>query len=243
MGHSWFCLRGKFDQTRGQCILNCSINIITDGAGNRLRYVTYMPHILDSQLKWPLVLFLHGSGERGDDIALVSNHGLPKFARDVGSYPFILVAPQCPLEKRWTDYTDTLYELVQNMIGGYSIDPNRLYLTGLSMGGQGTWNLSVNYPELFAAILPVCGRIPPALDFMDKLCKLRDKPTWIFHGAMDEAVPVEDSKKIAAKLKACGNNARLTIYPEGTHFIWDMVYANPLVMDWLLSHVKALVCR
>ena len=219
--------------------MNSSVNTFADKAGNSLEYVTYMPHNLDTQADWPLVLFLHGSGERGDDIALVSEHGLPKYARDVGSYQFILVAPQCPLEKRWTDYTETLHELVQHIVDTYAIDTNRLYLTGLSMGGQGTWDFAVNYPDLFAAILPICGRIPPASDFMDRLCSLKDKPTWIFHGAKDEAVPVENSEKIAEALEACGSDARLTIYPEGTHFIWDMVYANPLVMDWLLSHVKS----
>lgn len=198
-----------------------------------LQYLIYLPEDYESSDKnYPLVLFLHGAGERGDDIELVKRNGPPKLVEEGKEFPFILVSPQCPANTRWNYQTLSLIALLDELESKYRIDKNRIYVTGLSMGGQGTWSLALNQPERFAAIAPVCGWTDSW-----EVCKISHIPTWVFHGAKDDVVPVSESQQMVDALKNCGaEEVRLTIYPEANHDAWTETYNNPELYNWLLSH-------
>lgn len=172
-----------------------------------LRSLLYLPK--DYQTvggkRWPLLCFLHGAGERGADLALVAKHGPPKLAAEKKEFPFILLSPQCPPGQIWDE--GGLLALLDHVIARFSIDAHRVYLTGLSMGGYGTWSLGLKYPERFAAIAPVCGGGNGAdilLANESKSRALRSLAIWAFHGAKDAVVPPAESKVMVAALKKAG---------------------------------------
>lgn len=207
--------------------------------GLRLRYLLHLPpgYWDEPARQWPLVLFLHGRGERGDNINVVRKYGIAKVVDEKPDSDFIAISPQCPLAYEWPDLTATLARLVEQAVMHLPVDPDRVYLTGLSMGARGGWLLAVENPARFAAIALICGRIPTP-DFLDRVTILKDKPIWIFHGAKDPVVPVENSEKIAATLRAAGANPRLTIYPEADHDAWTETYNNPEFYRWLWAHKR-----
>jgi predicted peptidase len=180
-----------------------------------------------SRKSWPLVLFLHGAGESGSDLAKVKVHGPPKLVEANGPFPFILVSPQSP-GRGWNP--DVLNALLDSIIKQYRVDKDRVYLTGLSMGGYGTWSLAAAHPEKFAAIAPLCGGGNPA-----DAAKLVKIPTWVFHGAKDNTVPLKRSEEMVEALKAAGGNPKFTVYPEAGHDCWTTTYANPEFYQWLLA--------
>ena len=201
-----------------------------------LRYRLYLPDGYESSdQKWPLVLFLHGAGERGDDLTKVTIHGPTKLAAEGRQFPFILVAPQCPKEDWWADMTEDLMALVNHIAQTYRVDTSRLYVTGLSMGGYGTWSLITKYPDTFAAAAPICGGGD------DVLARFRSLkiPVWAFHGAKDTVVPLSKSEQMVNALKQTGNTTvKFTVYPEAGHDSWTETYNNPEFYKWLLSHSK-----
>lgn len=207
--------------------------------GLRLRYLLHLPpgYWTEPGRQWPLLLFLHGRGERGKDLSLVRKYGIPKVVDENPAADYIAISPQCPLAYEWPDLTATLARLLDQATANLPVDGNRLYLTGLSMGARGGWLLAVDQPERFAAIALICGRIP-APDFLERVVVLKDKPIWVFHGAKDPVVPVENSEKIVATLQAAGGNPRLTIYPEANHDAWTETYNNPEFYNWLFSHTR-----
>lgn len=190
----------------------------------------------NDRVAYPLVLFLHGMGERGEDLNLVKKHGPPKLAEE-RDFPFILVAPQCPIDierySTWHLYMDDLNALIDEIIAQYRVDKQRIYVTGLSMGGYGTWDLAKRYPEKFAAAAPICGG-----GSTKQIEKLKNVPVWAFHGAKDEVVPVEESVRMVDALSEVGGNVRLTVYPDANHDSWTETYNNPDFYKWLLSHKK-----
>ncbi|MEX2579105.1 MAG: prolyl oligopeptidase family serine peptidase [Verrucomicrobiales bacterium] len=197
-----------------------------------LKFLLALPegYEADDEKEWPLVVFLHGAGERGDDLSLVTVHGPPKKVEAGEAFPFILVSPQCPADSWWTD--EPVPELIDHLEKNYRVDASRIYLTGLSMGGYGTWHFATRAPERFAAIAPVCGGGAPYT-----MQWIRNLPVWAFHGAKDKAVPVEESERLIEKLKSLGNDeAKLTVYPEAGHDSWTETYDNPALYEWLLSH-------
>lgn len=202
----------------------------------RLKYWLHLPptYFDEPQRRWPLILFLHGRGERGNDLALVKKYAIPKLVEDQPDFPFIAVSPQCPLDTEWPLQTETLTRLLDVATTNLLVDLDRVYLTGLSMGGRGSWLLAVEQPQRFAALVPICGRIPTD-DFLERVPVLKTLPTWVFHGAKDPVVPVENSEKIVAALKAAGGNVQLTIYPEADHDSWTATYNNPKLYEWLLA--------
>ena len=201
----------------------------------RLNYLLFLPKNYgeNPQQKLPLILFLHGMGERGDDLGLVKRHGIPKIVEQREDFPFIAVSPQCPGNSFWPVEVDALNALLDEIVTKYAVDEDRVYLTGLSMGGFGTWSLATSYPERFAAIVPICGRGDPK-----KACVLKDIPVWVFHGAEDKTVPPEDSKNMVNALKECGGNVQFTLYPEVGHDSWTQTYNNPELYEWLLKHSR-----
>ena len=196
-----------------------------------LDYLLFRPAGYEqSQKKWPLMLFLHGAGESGRDLAKVKTHGPPKLVETKPDFPFILVSPQSP-GRGWNP--DVLNALLDDLVRTYRVDPDRVYLTGLSMGGFGTWELAAAHPEKFAAIAPICGGGNP-----QNAKKLARLPIWVFHGAKDPVVPVRRSQEMVDALKAAGANVKFTVYPEAHHDSWTETYANPEFYQWLLEQKR-----
>jgi predicted peptidase len=184
----------------------------------------------ESKDKWPLLFFLHGGSGRGDDLKLVSRYGPPAIAARNPDYPFIILSPQCPKGEIWSD-TDLLISLLDDVMARYRIDPDRVYLTGMSMGGRGTWYLAYRHPDRFAAIVPICAYSP----ITDWARGLKNLPVWVFHGDKDTVVPISDSEDMVKALRAEGNDARFTVLPGRGHDIAD-VYDRPELYEWLLQH-------
>lgn len=198
------------------------------------QYLLFLPDGYDNkQQRWPMILFLHGAGERGSDLNLVKKHGLPKIVENKKDFPFIVVSPQCPQGQWWTEKVDVLINLLDDIVSRYNVDTEKIYLTGLSMGGYGTWTLANAYPEHFAAIAPICGG---GEFFMAE--RLKEVPVWAFHGAKDNIVPLAKSVEMVNAIKARGGDAKLTIYPDATHDSWTVTYDNPELYDWFLKHRK-----
>jgi predicted peptidase len=182
----------------------------------------------------PLVVFLHGKGERGADLRLLERHGLPRLIAEGRSFPFLAVSPQCLETEFWSDAAG-LPEFVAAAVDRHRADPTRVYLTGLSMGGFGVWSLAQRHPERYAAILPVCGggdvRWAP---------RLKNLPTWVFHGARDTVVPPQRSIDMVEAIKAAGGTPRITLYPDTAHDSWTETYANDEIYGWLLAHRRSV---
>jgi predicted peptidase len=200
-----------------------------------LNYLLYLPEGYDPKQRWPLVLFLHGAGERGNDLDQVKNHGLPKLIEEGQEFPFIVVAPQCPKSESWNGKAQiaALSALLDEIERNYTVDPDRIYITGLSMGGYGTWALATAHPQRFAAIAPICGGGNAAT-----VRAIRHVPAWAFHGAKDTVVSLEASQVMVDALKACGGSVRFTVYPDAGHDSWTETYANPELYTWLLQHSR-----
>lgn len=205
-------------------------------------YLLFLPehYGADKEKRWPLILFLHGAGERGTDVWKVATHGPPKNVTDHPDFPFILVSPQCPEGQTWSK--DVLLALLDEITAKYSVDSNRVYLTGLSMGGYGTWDLGICYPEKFAAIAPICGGgdlISVLLASREKVPALKLLGVWAFHGAKDPVVPMAESQRMVAAVKKAGvTDVKLTIYPEAQHDAWTETYRNPELYEWFLAHKR-----
>lgn len=193
------------------------------------KYLLYLPaNYGSSDSTFPIVLFLHGAGERGTDLEKVKVHGLPKLINQGNEFPFIVVSPQCKENALWN--TDILIALLDEIEATYRIDSNRIYVTGLSMGGNGTWSLALAQPDRFAAIAPVCGWNMPS-----DACRLKDMPIWVFHGAKDNVIPIQSSEFMVERLKSCGSEVKFTIYPEANHDAWTETYNNDELYKWFLQ--------
>ena len=202
-----------------------------------LKHLFFLPKDYYSAEKttWPLILFLHGMGERGDDLELVKIHGIPKIAEKQKDFPFIAVSPQCPTEYVWRDkkMLQAVESLMLKIIKNYRIDKTRVYVTGLSMGGYGTWALAAHRPDLFAAAVPICGGGDPAT-----VNVLKNLPIWVFHGGLDKVVLPKESEKMVRVLEKAGGKIQYTLYPEAYHDSWTETYNNPALYDWMLKNRK-----
>lgn len=207
-----------------------------------LNYQLYLPpsYKPGGKERWPLMLFLHGAGERGTDVKHVALHGPLSMVKQGTNFPFIIVAPQCPANQTWD--SEALIQLLNEMEGRHAVDTNRVYLTGLSMGGYGTWKLGLAQPERFAALVPICGggnMIDVILGPRDKPDAFKTLPIWAFHGAKDDVVPVNESERMVGQLKKLGvKDVKLTIYPEANHNSWTETYNNPELYEWLLKQSR-----
>jgi predicted peptidase len=223
--------------------------------GTTYLYQVYVPRDFDSKRKWPVILFLHGVGERGDDGLLETDLGIGHAIRQGESrFPFIVVMPQCRKDERWinTDMQAQAMAALEDVMHEFHGDRERVYLTGLSMGGYGTWEMAAKYQHKFAAFVPICGGIhgPPKLPearvslaadptvtdpYAETARRIGATPVWIFHGDADNTVPVGESRKMAQALKEAHGNVRYTEYPGVGHNAWDKAYAEPDLMPWLLQ--------
>lgn len=204
-----------------------------------LNYLLYTPKDYPSTEKeFPLVLFLHGIGERGSDLELVKLFGIPKEIEEGVDFPFFVVSPQCPENTIWANELDALHALLETTIKKFRIDTSRIYLTGLSMGGNGAWHIAAKFPPMFAAVVPICGWTNPLIGFPERIKVLKDVPVWVFHGAEDEVVPLERSQELVDVLKANQGKVKFTIYPDTPHDSWTQTYKNPELYEWLLQQRK-----
>lgn len=194
------------------------------------RYLLYLPRDYNaSRQSWPLLIFLHGSGEAGDDLAQVRTHGPPRLVHEGRDFPFIIVSPQAPRVEPWD--IEALDLLLAHVEQNLRVDADRVYLTGLSNGGKGVWTWASARPQLFAAIAPVAGFGDP-----NRVCGLVGTPVWAFHGARDDVVPpVIDTITVEA-LRRCGGDVRYTLYEDANHDSWTRTYENPDLYAWFLSH-------
>jgi predicted peptidase len=205
-----------------------------------LKYLLHLPAKYDpnGETRWPVMLFLHGAGERGTNLSRVAVHGPPKIAKADPNFPFILISPQCPSGETWPE--EALLALLDDVLKNTRADEKRVYLTGLSMGGYGAWNVGLRNPARFAAIAPICG----GGDLLTVLlarnaAALRKLPVWAFHGGRDEVVPMNESERMVNALKRVGNQTvNLTIYPEAGHDSWTETYQNQELYDWFLAHKR-----
>ena len=198
-----------------------------------LDYLLYLPADYEKKESWPLVLFLHGAGERGSDLQLIKLHGPPKLVEQGKQFPFVLVSPQCPKDRWWTWELRELTALLDDVIAKHKIDQSRVYVTGLSMGGFGTWALAAYTPKRFAAIVPICGGGEP---FSARAIAAAGLPVWAFHGEKDPVVPLKRSEEMVEAVKRNKGDVRLTVYPDVLHDSWTATYDNPAVFAWLLEH-------
>lgn len=197
-------------------------------------YVKYQPKDFDETKKYPLVFFLHGAGERGDDLDVAMRHGFMKHVREDGKeYPFIFIAPQCPDNKYWGCYTESLIAFLDYITETLPVDTDRIYLTGLSMGGTGTFMLAMACPERFAAIAPMAG---------SGICwnagVLKDTPVMIYHGDCDDIVPISESLTMVTAINKKGGNAEIKVCKGIGHWAWEYAYSDDSFVKWLLSQRK-----
>jgi len=200
-------------------------------------YLTYLPdgYATDTLRKWPLIIYLHGGSGRGTDLNKLYASGIPDQVYRGRSFPFIIISPQCPDHLRWS--TDNWFEsFYKEMTSKYNIDIHRVYLTGASLGGSGTWYLAAKYPEKFAAIAPMCG-FTSDNDFTEThLDRLTRMPVWAFHGRTDTTVPFEETERIVQKLEGKNKELRFTADPSVGHSIQWLVYPNTELYDWFLEY-------
>jgi predicted peptidase len=225
-------------------------------SGSSYRYQVYVPADYRSKKSWPVILFLHGAGERGSDGLRQTDVGIGHAIRlDASRAAFIVVLPQCSKDKIWgePDMQALALAALDASIKEFRGDRKHVYLTGLSMGGFGTWELAARNPGRFAALVPICSGVQPQKDwpqlrvtliddpkiadpFAEVARRIGKTPVWMFHGDADPSVPVEQSRHMAEALKAAGADFKYTEYPGVNHISWDKAYAEPELVPWLLSH-------
>lgn len=198
-----------------------------------LPYLIYKPNSAPPEAGYPLILALHGAGQRGTDLTLVENHGLPIYIASNQDFPYLVCAPQCPDGDTWLLYLDELLALIDEITGQFPIDSDRIIICGQSMGGNGVWNLACKEPHRFAAAVPICGWGDWIMDFPDRVHQMKSVPTWAFHGEDDDVIPLEESQKMVSALRKAGCDVQLTIYPGVAHESWDLAYQDKALFEWL----------
>jgi predicted peptidase len=194
----------------------------------KVKFFLALPDDYDKSTdKFPLIVFLHGAGEQGDDLNMIKRHGMPKLLAAGQKFPFIVASPQSPVNV-WQP--QVLNAFIDDIAATYKVDESRIYLTGISMGGFGTWNYAVTYPNRCAAIVPICGGGDPK-----QATKLAKLPVWAFHGAMDDRVPIVKTAEMIKAIEDVGGQPKFTIYPDAKHDSWTKSYENPELFKWLLE--------
>ncbi len=206
--------------------------VVKDRHMSEIKYLVQVPEGYDpAGPPLPLIFFLHGAGERGDDLAQVLAHGPPMLiAQGRRKFPAIVVSPQCPKDRWWGYESEPLLQVLAQVKADYRVDPKRVYLTGCSMGGYGAIALAARDPKQFAAVVAVCG----GGNYFDAL-RLSRTPFWGFHGGKDPLIPVEESKRMVEIIKAHGGQARLTLYPDAGHDAWTAAYDDEALWTWLFQ--------
>jgi predicted peptidase len=217
-----------------------------DVAGRRHAYRAWLPPGFDRARRWPVIVYLHGVRQRGSDGEAPTRAGLgPALEADPARFPAVVVFPQCAEGRFWIleDMLDLAWAVTRDAIAAFAGDPERVVLTGASMGGYGVWELAAKHPHAFAGLVPVCGgldrpRADPGAE-RDVARRLEDVPVWMFHSADDPVVPVEGSRRMAAAFRARGVAVRYTEYTDAGHAAWLRAYADPELAAWMVSRSRA----
>jgi len=197
-----------------------------------VEYLVYLPPDYTRWRKWPLVVYLHGSGSRGRDLNIVRREGLPGLVTHGKKFDFVLLSPQCPLRVGWNP--EIVVGLIEHVCSSLSIDRERVYMTGYSMGAFGTWNVAAHDPNRFAAIAPLAGG-----GDVKQAKRLKHVPVWAFHGAKDYVVPLEWEKAMVDAVRQQGGSAKLTVYPDGGHGVCGAAYQTEQLYEWLLAQRRS----
>jgi len=197
-----------------------------------LAYYLYFPkdYDIEKNKSFPLLLFLHGGGEAGGDLDMLQSNGPPKLIAEGHDFPFLILAPQNPHARQWWN-TRAVKQLLDTIVKNNRVDPDRIYLTGLSRGGGAAWEMAVMYPDTFAAMAVVCGMAPlPYASWINK-----DLAIWVFHGTEDQSIPFSESLEMVKKLKSMGYNVTFTPYEGVGHNAWVKAYSNDALYDWFIK--------
>lgn len=225
---------------------------VVEVEGVSYQYQVFVPNNWTPNAKWPVILFLHGAGKRGADGTRQTEEGLPELLQRTPDFPAVVVMPQCRRRTWWGEpaMEAQTFEALERSIKELNGDPERIYLTGLSMGGFGTWAFGYKYPKRFAALVPICGgvkdrRFPaphwhplaraPEDPYRETAEKIAHIPVWAFHGDGDRSVPVSESRKLTQALQSAGGIVRYTEYPGVGHRSWNRAYNEKELLPWLLS--------
>ena len=198
----------------------------------KLPYYLYYPKAYKThkEEKFPILLFLHGGGGSGGDLEALKRSGPPKMIADGKEFPFLVLIPQNTHKKQWWN-TRAIAQLLDTIITNNRVDPNRVYLTGLSRGGGAAWEMAVQYPQKFAALAVVCGMAPvPYASWIDK-----KMPIWVFHGEEDTSIPITESEEMVRKLKRLNYDVRFTRYPGVGHDSWVNAYSTKELYEWFMK--------
>ena len=201
----------------------------------RLQYYLYYPEEYNENkdAEYGLLLFLHGGGESGDSLGIIKKNGPPKLITEGKQFPFLILAPQNPYKRKWWNVRAVM-QLLDTVVKNNRVDPDRLYLTGLSRGGSAAWEIAVQYPDTFAAMAVVCGMTPdPYASWIN-----REMPIWVFHGTEDKSIPFSESETMVNKLKEMGCPVKFTIYEGVGHNSWEQAYTTEELYSWLANQRK-----
>ncbi len=199
-------------------------------------YLIYLPSNYSIEPKeYPLVIYLHGGSQKGNDLNKLKTYGLPYLVDKGMNFDFIIASPQCPDNKYWS--TDNWFDsLFINIKSKYRIDTSRIYLTGISMGGYGVFITAMDFPDKFAALLPLCGGCNDS--DTNRICNLKDIPIWAFHGTADDKIPIKETERIVDALEKCGSNVKFTQIENEGHYIQYLYETNPEIYNWMLQQRK-----
>ncbi len=194
------------------------------------KYQLYLPKgYSTTKTAYPLVIYLHGGSQRGNDLTKLNVYGPPSLVSKGQDFPFIIASPQCPDDKFWS--TDNWFEpLYADLTTKYRIDPKRVYLTGISMGGYGAWQTAVAYPDKFAAVVPLCG----GCDDSTQVCNIKNIPIWTFHGTADDLIPIDETERLVRRLEQCRGNVKFTRLKNTGHDI-QYLYEDKSIYRWMLQ--------
>lgn len=195
----------------------------------KMGYKLFVPNHYDPSVKWPLLLFLHGINKRGNDLSLLDNYGLLKYAEAQQDYPYFVLAPQCPSNYMWPVVRGEVTKLLTQILSEFNIDKKQVYVTGFSMGGNGAWDYALHASEHFTAAVPIAGW------YENASAPNIDTPVWAFHGAEDDVVPIAGSIDMVNRMKECGKEVLFTSYPglKHEHEVMRRTYSNPDLYEWL----------
>ncbi|MBD2456052.1 dienelactone hydrolase family protein [Nostoc sp. FACHB-87] len=191
----------------------------------------------DANKPAPLVLFLHGARDRGNDLDVLLKWGLPRFVNESSSLPYFFLAPQLPEGQTWVERESDVIALLDNLIASRPIDPSRVIISGFSLGTAGAWHIAASHPGRFAGLVAVSGRVPQTLE-SSQIDALKEIPIQIFQGAKDEKLSIDATQQVVDTLRGVGGTVDFTVLPEGDHFIADEVYTDLKLQNWLISQSR-----
>lgn len=200
-------------------------------------YLVYLPKDYSGQTRnYPLVIYLHGGSHKGNDLNKLKEYGLPYLVDQGNDFDFIVVSPQCPDNKYWS--SDNWFEpLYEKIIAKYRINPDKVYLTGISMGGYGTYIVAMDHPDKFAAIVPLCGGCNDS--DTTRICNLKNIPIWAFHGTTDNLITITETERIVNTLDKCEGKIKFTKLEGEGHGIQYLYEKHPQIYEWMLKQSRS----